>query len=132
MDHDIQIPKTVLAEIDQSVKWYESKEEGLGDKFQNEIKSKINRIKENPKLFKEVEVNQRRAVLGSSFPFTVHYLINDKTKTVKIIGLFPNSRNIELVNEKTKIRKIHELKNEKSPTLNKRPQPYFQYSFSSN
>lgn len=120
MGYDIQITKSVIAEIDQSVEWYESKEERLGDKFHNEIRSKISRIKENPKLFKEVGINHRRAVLGSSFPYTVHYLINDKTKTVKIIGLFHNSRNIELENEKTKIRKIHELKKEKSKTLNKR------------
>ncbi|MBV7270720.1 type II toxin-antitoxin system RelE/ParE family toxin [Winogradskyella luteola] len=117
MDYNIQIPKTVIAEIDRSLEWYESKEEGLADKLQNELKSKINRIKENPKLFKEVGTNHRRAVLGSSFPFTVHYLINDRTKTVKIIGVFHQSQNLELVKEKIQIRKIHELKQEKDRRL---------------
>lgn len=48
MDYNIQILKKVIAEIDQSVEWYVSKEMGLGDKFQNMIKSQINRIRENP------------------------------------------------------------------------------------
>lgn len=48
--------------------------------------------------------------MGSSFPYTVHYLVNDTTQTIKIIGVFHQSKNIEMVNEKIKIRKIHELR----------------------
>lgn len=41
---------------------------------------------------KQVENNHRRAVLSSSFPFTVHYLINEETRAVKIIGIFHQSK----------------------------------------
>ena len=122
MAYTIQISKAIISEVDQAVQWYESKEKGLGDRFENEFKTKLARIKDNPKLFQEIEANQRRAVLSSSFPFTVHYLVNDKTRTVKIIGVFHQSKNIELVNENIKIRKIHELRQEKIQKLSQREQ----------
>ena len=50
----------------------------------------------------------------------IHYLTNDKTKTIKIIGVFHQSKNIELVKEQLKIRKVHQQKQEKNKNLNRR------------
>ena len=92
----------------------------MGNRFKKAFnKVKVN-LKENPKIFKEVETNQRRAILSSSFPYTVHYLVNTKSRTVKIIGVFHQSKNIDLVKEKVNIRKIHELRKDQNQEYIKR------------
>lgn len=120
MDYKIKYTKQAILELNIVYKWYRSKEPDLGERFKNAFgKIKIS-LKENPKLFKEVGTNHRRAVLGSSFPYTIHYLTDDKTKTIKIIGVFHQSKNIELVKEQVKIRKVHEQKQDKNKNLNRR------------
>lgn len=120
MDYKIKYTTQAISELNKTYSWYRSKELNLSERFKNAFGKIKTNLKENPKLFKELETNHRRAVLGSSFPYTVHYLINEKTKTIKIIGVFHQSKNIELVQELIKIRKIHELKNEKDIQLKQR------------
>ncbi|WP_075344678.1 type II toxin-antitoxin system RelE/ParE family toxin [Tenacibaculum agarivorans] len=120
MDYKIKYTKEAIAELNKRFIWYRSKELELGERFKNAFYKIRSELKENPKIFKQIENNHRRAVLGSSFPYTVHYLVNEKTKTIKIFGVFHQNRDIELVDEKTKIRKIHELRNEKKLRLNQR------------
>lgn len=120
MDYKIKYTKESISELNKALSWYRSKELGLDQKFKDAFQKIKLKLKENPKLFREIESNHRRAVLSSSFPFTVHYLINEKTKTIKIIGVFHQSKNLELVNEKIKVRKIHELRQEKDQRLRQR------------
>ncbi|PQJ80277.1 type II toxin-antitoxin system RelE/ParE family toxin [Polaribacter porphyrae] len=112
MDYKIKYTKESISELNKAFTFYRSKELDLGQRFKKSFQKIKLELKENPKLFKQVENNHRRAILSSSFPFTVHYLVNEKTRIVKIIGVFHQSRNLELVKEKIKIRKIHELKHE--------------------
>lgn len=120
MDYKIKYTQEAIAELNKANLWYRSQDLELGKRFKNAFYKIRTELKENPKLFKQVENNHRRAILGSSFPYTTHYLIDEKSKTIKIIGVFHHSRDIELVNEKIKIRKIHEFKKEKHQSLNKR------------
>lgn len=111
MKYKLKYSQEAIAELNKAFTWYKSKDIDLdlGQRFKNTFSKICAELKENPKLFKELGTNYRRAVLGSSFPYTVYYSINEKTKTVKIIGVFHQSRDIELVNEKIKIQKIHQL-----------------------
>ncbi|MBV7270169.1 type II toxin-antitoxin system RelE/ParE family toxin [Winogradskyella luteola] len=118
MDYKIKYTNEAIAELNKGFLWYRSKELELGQRFKNAFYKIRTELKDNPKIFKEIGNNHRRAVLGSSFPFTIHYLVNEKTKTVKIIGVFHQGRDIDLVKEQLKLRKIHELKNEKGQRLN--------------
>ncbi len=120
MDYKIKYTKEAVSELNKALTWYRSKDLDLGQKFKNAFRKIRVQIKENPQIFKIVETDHRRAILGSSFPFTVHYLVDDKTQTIKIIGVFHQSKNIELVKEKIKIRKIHELKHEKTQRFEER------------
>ena len=120
MEYQIKYTNEAIAELNKGFVWYRSKELELGQRFKDAFNKIRLELKDNPKIFKEVEINHRRAVLSSSFPYTIHYLINEKSKTVKIIGVFHQSRDIELSNEKIKIRKIHGLKQEKDLTLQRR------------
>ena len=120
MGYKIKYTNEAIAELGKGFVWYRSKELELGQRFREAFNKIRLELKDNPKIFKQVENNHRRAVLSSSFPYTAHYLIDEKTKTVKIIGVFHQSRDIELVNEKIKIRKIHQLKQEKDRTHHQR------------
>jgi len=120
VEYKIKYTNEAIAELNKGFVWYRSKELELGQRFKDAFNKIRLELKDNPKIFKEVGINHRRAVLSSSFPFTVHYLINKKSKTVKIIGVFHQSRDIELLNEKIKIRRIHGLKQEKDLTLQRR------------
>ena len=114
MDYKIKYTKQAVSELNKAYSWYRSKESDLGERFKNTFrKIKIN-LKENPKIFKEVGTNHRRAILSSSFPYKVHYLVDDKTRVIKIIGIFHQSKNMEMVNEKIKIRKIYEEREQKN------------------
>lgn len=112
MGYKIKYTKESILELNKALTFYRSKELDLGQRFKKSFQKIKFELKENPKVFKQVENNHRRVILGSSFPFTVHYLVSEKRRTVKIIGVFHQSRNLELVNDKIKIRKIHELKHE--------------------
>ena len=120
MEYKLTYTKESIIELKKAKNWYKSKDIDLSKRFKKAFDKIRTNLKENPKIFKEVENNHRRAVLGSSFPYKVHYLINEKEKTVKIIGLFHQSQNLKLVQEKIKIKKIHELRKEENEKLNKR------------
>lgn len=117
MDYKIKYTREAISELNKTLTYYKSKELNLGQRFENAFQKIKLELKENPKIFKEVENNHRRAVLSSSFPFTIHYLVNEKTQVVKIIGVFHQSKNLELVKEKIKIRKIYGIKHEKNQRL---------------
>ncbi|WP_431166933.1 type II toxin-antitoxin system RelE/ParE family toxin [Tenacibaculum halocynthiae] len=120
MSYKIKYSKEAISELNKGVVWYRSKELDLGQRFKDAFHKIRIQLKENPEIFKEVGTNHRRAVLGSSFPYTIHYSINEKNKTVRIIGVIHQSQNLELVKEQIKLRKIHELKHEEIQRFEKR------------
>ena len=109
----IRISKTIIADVDHTIEWYESKEKGLGEKFENEFRAKITLIKENPKLFQEVETDYRRAVIGSSFPYMIYYLVNEKARTVTVIGVLHQSKHIDFVKEQTRLERLQNVSDRK-------------------
>lgn len=113
MKFTIRISKTIITDVDHTIQWYESKEKGLGEKFENEFRTKITLIKENPKLFQEIETNHRRAIIGSSFPYTIHYSVNEKALTVTIISIFHQSKHIDFVNEQTRLELLQNIADRK-------------------
>ena len=108
MEYRIKYSKEAIAELNEAFVWYRSKELSLGQRFSDTFNKIRIELKENPKIFREVDTNHRRAVLGSSFPYTIHYLLDEKTKTVKIIGVLHQSKNLELVEQRVKLEKVVE------------------------
>ncbi len=60
----------------EAVIWYESKEIGLGTHFRNEIARVINRIAEDPLLWRERSGGYRR-VNCPVFPYYIPYFIRE-------------------------------------------------------
>jgi toxin ParE1/3/4 len=77
-------------DITDATIYYESKNQGLGKRFLFEIDEKLNLVSTNPLLF-QVRFKNVRFVLLKSFPFAIHYFIEDKK--VFVIAVLSTSRN---------------------------------------
>ena len=104
--------ESVLA-IEKIAEQYDKKEAGLGKRFKVSVKEMLSKIKGNPEIFQQTEKNQRRAVLRSSFPYSIHYFTNKKARTIKVARVFHHHRNQEKTSELLKLDKLHSLKREK-------------------
>ena len=69
MDYKIKYTRQAILELHMVYNWYRSKELDLGERFKSTFGKIKTNLRENPELFKEVGINHRRAVLGSSFPY---------------------------------------------------------------
>ncbi|WP_146106952.1 hypothetical protein [Polaribacter porphyrae] len=78
MDYKIKYTKESISELNKALSFYSSKELDLGQRFKDAFHKIRIQLKENPEIFKEIGANHRRAVLGSSFPYTIHYSVDVK------------------------------------------------------
>jgi toxin ParE1/3/4 len=76
-------------EFRDAVDWYESKTNGLGFRFTDEIDSTIERIRLNPELYPSVAEDIRK-IQVNKFPFSIFYTIQDDLLVV--LRLFHNKR----------------------------------------
>lgn len=80
-------------EFDDSIAYYESEREGLGQEFRVIIEQHFQRIADNPKRFPQVRGEVRRAVVLRRFPFVIHFLI--EPERIVILSVFHTSRDPE-------------------------------------
>ena len=72
-----------LLEANESAKFYEERQEGLGKRFVEALTDAISRIRRRPELFGRVDDNIRKCRI-LRFPYGVIY--RDKKKSVEIIA----------------------------------------------
>ena len=77
-------------EFDDSIGWYESEREGLGQEFRLAIEEYFQRIADNPERFPKIRGEVRRAVVLRRFPFVIHFLI--ETERIVVLSVFHTSR----------------------------------------
>ena len=73
-----------LLEADESAKFYEERQDGLGKRFVEALTDAITRIRRTPELFGRVDDNTRKCHI-LRFPYGVIY--RDKKKSVEIIAV---------------------------------------------
>ena len=73
-----------LLEANESAKFYEEKQEGLGKRFVEALTDAITRIRRRPELFGRVDANIRKCRI-LRFPYGV--ICRDKKKSVEIIAV---------------------------------------------
>src|ERR1039457_4638290 len=93
MKRDFVLRRIAEQEFDDSIAFYESEREGLGQEFRAIIEQHFQRIAENPERFAKVRGEVRRAVVLRRFPFVIHFLIEPE-RTV-ILSVFHTSRDPE-------------------------------------
>lgn len=79
-------------EILEAWEWYEDRQEGLGDRFINQINLKIKQIIQTPERYPEKKRSFREAKIDV-FPYLLIYKIANRKKVITIISVFHTSRN---------------------------------------
>lgn len=82
-----------LAESDirEAAVWYEKKQKGLGRRFTSHVRKKVHVICEKPAAF-AIRHDQIRTAILDTFPFMIHYAVEENTKTVIIVAVLHTSR----------------------------------------
>jgi plasmid stabilization system protein ParE len=80
-------------DIRNAKKYYKEQLNGLEKRFALAVKGTITYIIENPLLF-EVKYKNTRVAFTQIFPFGVHYVFDENTKTIHILTILHTSKNI--------------------------------------
>ncbi len=78
-------------DIREAAKWYNKRQIGLGKRFTAEVREKEHFIRQNPKASNIRYKNVRTTVLNV-FPFMVHFIVDEKNKTIIISAVLHTSR----------------------------------------
>ena len=89
--YKIVIDSAALQDIQDATDWYNQQSNGLGSRFQKQVKSQVNNLKRNPHSY-YVRYNDVRCMLVKKFPFLVHFVINSDEHTVEIFAVIHTSR----------------------------------------
>ena len=98
MRFQLKIDTDALNDIQETFEWYELQLKGLGLRYKTQTKKQINSLKKEPCIF-SIKYNEIRCRKIEKFPFLIHYLINENTKTVTVFAVFHTSRNPEIWNK---------------------------------
>lgn len=93
--YKIIILPLAMQDIKEAAQWYNKQQKGLGKRFTGEIKEKVDFIKNNPDATNIRYNNVRTAVLNS-FPFIMHYHINQPENLILVTAVFHTSRDPEI------------------------------------
>jgi len=74
-------------DMDETVAYYNSKNDGLGYRFADEVHDNFASIAQNPDAFAERYKNVRGKLL-KKFPYLILYRVNHANQSVEIIRLF--------------------------------------------
>ena len=77
----------------EAVEYYESKEPGVGLKFDDAIRSFLQTLSEHPERFPAATRLARKAKLLSPWPFTIFSVINAEFREVKVLAIWHGAQN---------------------------------------
>jgi len=89
----IIITPEAKTDIQEGIDWYKSRQLGLGKRFHVEVKNSISCIKKSP--FYAIKYNQVRCLQPHKFPYLIHYIIDEDSQTIIILGVLNTSLNPE-------------------------------------
>jgi mRNA-degrading endonuclease RelE of RelBE toxin-antitoxin system len=88
----IKIDVEALNDIQEATDWYNRQLQGLGGRFQKQVKQQINSLRESP-FQCPVRYAGVRCMVIRKFPFLVHYTVDEPLRTVSVHAVYHTSRN---------------------------------------
>ncbi|MCH7413415.1 type II toxin-antitoxin system RelE/ParE family toxin [Belliella sp. R4-6] len=88
----IKFTSPAKLDIDEVIKWYDGQKKGLGRKFYNQLKSKVNYIQKYPYHCQLVHRDIRN-VLVDKFPFQISFVIEELNKMIVVVAVTHTRRN---------------------------------------
>lgn len=81
----IEVDIRALEDIKSAKEYYDSQKVGLGLRFEKSVKQLVSILQKNP--FFQIRYDQIRCVPLKSFPFMIHFEVNEEAKRIKIIAV---------------------------------------------
>lgn len=91
MSYKIKLDPLAKLDIDDNIDWYNQQQPDLGSRFYEHLKDAFRIIEQNPFSF-PVKYKDTRTVPVKTFPFTIHYLVDKKNKTIAVLSVFKTSQ----------------------------------------
>ena len=91
MAFKLVIDKRALKDVDSAIEYYFEKSPAAAKKLYNQIQDTYLRLETNP--FLQIRYKDYRCILIKGFPFMFHYIIDEKSTSVKIFALIHTSQN---------------------------------------
>ncbi len=89
--HKILFSPGALLDIREARSWYNLQQKGLGKRFVEDVRKTVASIKSNP-YFASVKFENMRTAACETFPYALHYEIDEVEKLVRIVSIFHFSR----------------------------------------
>ena len=83
--------RQALNDLEEARTWYNLQQKGLGKRLIADVKNIIAAIKQNP-YFASVKFENIRTSACATFPYAIHYEIDEQNNILRIISVFHFSR----------------------------------------
>ena len=103
--YKLEIEEDALQDIQNVNEWYNEQLQGLGSRFQKQIKAQINSLKKDPLLYRG-RYAAVRCMIINKFPFMVHYTVDNRLFLVEVFGVIHTSTNPMIWKNKIKSNNI--------------------------
>jgi plasmid stabilization system protein ParE len=80
-------------EWNDAVDWYESREPGVGWRFDDELQAFLQTLAHNPERFPRATPLTRKAKVPDPWPYSVYFTVNNECREVKILAVWHGARN---------------------------------------
>jgi plasmid stabilization system protein ParE len=81
-------------DIKEAAKWYNKRKEGLGKLFTTNVRKTVKFISQNPQGA-AIRYNNARTILLETFPYMIHYIVDEEKQIIVIAAVLNTSRNPE-------------------------------------
>ncbi len=86
------IDNDALQDIQEATDWYNLQVEGLGSRFQKQVKFQIDSLKINALIYSNRYADVH-CMLIKDFPFMVHYIIEESVSSIIVFAVIHTSKN---------------------------------------
>jgi plasmid stabilization system protein ParE len=92
MSYGIAYQPRAIADYEEAVAWYRDKSKQASENFEAAVEERIAVLKEDPHRYRKT-YKQFHGVALKKYPYSIVYLINEKTKQVVISSICHHRRN---------------------------------------
>lgn len=89
--HRILFSPGALLDMREACRWYNLQQKGLGKRFIDDVRKTVDSITSNP-YFASVKFENIRTAACTTFPYAIHYEIDEVDNLVRIVSIFHFSR----------------------------------------
>ncbi|MCF8303256.1 MAG: type II toxin-antitoxin system RelE/ParE family toxin [Bacteroidales bacterium] len=89
MAYEIVIAPLALHDIQDAIDYYDKKQYGLGERFENSLHKELTKLERTPHF--QLRYDKVHCLPMKKFPFMIHYTIDSNTRQVIIQAVFHTS-----------------------------------------